>query len=406
MTGSIQEAIDALAERLGRPVGVDDRRFGAVAYSSHEHEIDPVRRISILGRRAPSRVTAWLDTLDLMRAADYVRVPARPDLEMVARICFPLRFHERVLGFLWLVEHGSPVTDHELDVTRESAVEIAEVLFGLQQQRDDVRLREAAAVRQLTSGAGSSPRGDLAAAPVYAAVVVAIVEAGRPLTGREIDVRVTEALDHARRTVSTRHQLASVGEGGATVLLACSTSEESAGRATALVELIRAGLIDVPEAEVVAGVGFPCGEQEELPEAYRQAVLAARIGRAIPTMASPILWEELRAYRLIAELVGDRDPATMLPEPLRRLLADQDSQLLLTTLSAYLEHAGDAAATAAELFVHRSSLYNRLRRIEEISGRDLRSGADRLELHLGLRLWLLAGGEPAAVGKRGQQQRV
>jgi hypothetical protein len=46
--------------------------------------------------------------------------------------------------------------------------------------------------------------------------------------------------------------------------------------------------------------------------------------------------------------------------------------------------------TARELFIHRSSLYNRLHRVEELSGIDMRSGADRLTLHLGLRLWRLS----------------
>jgi DNA-binding PucR family transcriptional regulator len=56
---------------------------------------------------------------------------------------------------------------------------------------------------------------------------------------------------------------------------------------------------------------------------------------------------------------------------------------------ASVEVVGDAVAAAAELFVHRSSLYNRLHRIEQLAGIDIRSGADRLEMHLGIRLWLL-----------------
>ncbi|MFD0853362.1 helix-turn-helix domain-containing protein, partial [Actinomadura adrarensis] len=56
------------------------------------------------------------------------------------------------------------------------------------------------------------------------------------------------------------------------------------------------------------------------------------------------------------------------------------------TLAAFLDHAGSSPATAAALHIHRTSLYYRLRQIEEITGLDLGNGEDRLTLHLGLRL--------------------
>ena len=46
----------------------------------------------------------------------------------------------------------------------------------------------------------------------------------------------------------------------------------------------------------------------------------------------------------------------------------------------------DAKATAAALWPHRTSLYYRLRRIEDLAGVDLSRGADRLLCHLALRL--------------------
>jgi hypothetical protein len=43
-------------------------------------------------------------------------------------------------------------------------------------------------------------------------------------------------------------------------------------------------------------------------------------------------------------------------------------------------------STAAELWLHRTSLYYRLRRIEEVAGVDLNRGEDRLLCHVALRL--------------------
>ena len=76
---------------------------------------------------------------------------------------------------------------------------------------------------------------------------------------------------------------------------------------------------------------------------------------------------------------------------LARLLATPGSQVLLTTLERYLDQAGNAHATAARLRLHRTTLYYRLQRIEELAGTDLKDGDERLCLHLGLKLARLTG---------------
>jgi DNA-binding PucR family transcriptional regulator len=71
------------------------------------------------------------------------------------------------------------------------------------------------------------------------------------------------------------------------------------------------------------------------------------------------------------------------PEALARLLPHPE---LVETLEAYLDRAGDAQAAAAALFIHRTTLYHRLRRIERVAEVDLHDGDDRLLLHMALRL--------------------
>jgi len=64
---------------------------------------------------------------------------------------------------------------------------------------------------------------------------------------------------------------------------------------------------------------------------------------------------------------------------------------VITTLETYLDLAGDAKASAERLSLHRGTLYYRLQKAERIAGVDLRSGSDRLALHLGLKLARLIG---------------
>ncbi|MFD0884960.1 PucR family transcriptional regulator, partial [Streptosporangium algeriense] len=96
-------------------------------------------------------------------------------------------------------------------------------------------------------------------------------------------------------------------------------------------------------------------------------------------VAEPVLgpvagWPDLGVYRLLAE------PGRISPGPLH------EHPALAATLETYLDSGGDAQETARLLHLHRTSLYYRLTRIEEITGRSLKDGANRLELHLALKL--------------------
>lgn len=51
----------------------------------------------------------------------------------------------------------------------------------------------------------------------------------------------------------------------------------------------------------------------------------------------------------------------------------------------FLDCAGQAGRTAAELGIHRQTLYYRLSRVEQLTGLDLDDGEDRLLLHMGLK---------------------
>lgn len=58
---------------------------------------------------------------------------------------------------------------------------------------------------------------------------------------------------------------------------------------------------------------------------------------------------------------------------------------LARTAEVFLDCAGQASRTAAELGIHRQTLYYRLSRVEQLTGLDLNDGEDRLLLHLALK---------------------
>ena len=137
---------------------------------------------------------------------------------------------------------------------------------------------------------------------------------------------------------------------------------------------------------------------EHLRDAYRaheHARLALRVAGALPEHGSPAGWEGLGAYRLLARAAETPHARELIHPGLPKLFALHSKESLVQTLEAYLDNGCDTKLTAEALFLHRASLYYRLQRIEAITSTSLKSGADRLALHSGLKLARLVGMHPA-----------
>jgi PucR-like helix-turn-helix protein len=368
----LQQIVDALSVRLGRPVVVDDVDLRPLAYSIQFGELDAVRTESILGRAAPDAARSKVFSLGIRTALEPVRIPADPAIGMEARLCLPILRAGRRLGFLWLIE-DRPIGDDELHSARVAVASAAAVLQSEADSKADRRRREQELISALLSPDGRA-----------SAAAAALLEAGHYIPPRPLRVcvgtgsAVQEGLDRFRARVPVKHTLCGEIDGRATCIVGAQTPLRGAQLAEALRGAGPAARVHVGEGHAIAALG-------EAPTSHRRALAALRV--AVDREEDVARWDDLRAYRLLTAL-----PATALddiPAGLRGLLGGGHEQLVLT-LETYLDHAGDVKRTAAELWLHRTSLYYRLRRIEEVTGVDLSRGEDRLLCHVALRLSRLA----------------
>lgn len=353
----LQEIVDALSVRLGRPVLVDDVELRPLAYSSQTGELDFVRTASILGRHAPESARAALFAHGIRSAPDAVRIPAHPEIPMSARVCIPIVRGGRRLGFLWLLE-DPPIGTEDVQLARAAASDAAAVLQSDADARQDRHRREQELIARLL-------RADAAAAATLEGDNYLPL---RPLVVCIAAVSGAELLDRIRARAPAKHALAGEIDGRAV----CIAGAHSPLRGAALAELLDGALV---------GEGDEVAELREAPRSYRRALAALRV--AAGDASGVARWSDLRAHRLLTAL-----PETAIddvPGGLRALLDGGHDQLVLT-LETYLDHAGDVKRTAAALWLHRTSLYYRLRRIEELAGVDLSRGEDRLLCHVALRL--------------------
>jgi GAF domain-containing protein len=119
----------------------------------------------------------------------------------------------------------------------------------------------------------------------------------------------------------------------------------------------------------------------------REAADAARIGRSLAGGGGAILYEQLGAYRYLVHLELEQAPHDRYGQAVEALL-EYDSRRgaqLVETLERYLGARCSVAASARALYIHPNTVRQRLERIGQVTGLDLRT-ADLLSLELALKV--------------------
>ncbi|KAB2592139.1 PucR family transcriptional regulator [Streptomyces arboris] len=389
MTGDYQELVDEISALLGAPATLENRDFGLVAFGAHDSDddtaMDPVRTRSILTRRSTPAVRAWFEGFGITRATGPVRIPAAPEAGVFRdRVCLPVRHRGVVLGYVWLLDTDPGPAEEQLAAAMEVTARIGALLSDEARAGADLS-REFGAV--LTAGPGRQ----------HDTAVAALREAlGQDAEGLHAVVCVTPwgADDTPSvRGVASAAALATItgaGAGGPAgsgprgtgpVSLAALIRLRSADRldpATGAAEPLRTGA--GPGA--TGGIAAPRRGLDALPASWREATAAARAARAETRFGPVARWSAIGPYRLLTALPGTgTDPA----DPAVASLLTPLHKELAHTAEVFLDCAGQASRTAAELGIHRQTLYYRLSRIEQITGLDLGDGEDRLLLHMAVK---------------------
>ncbi|SOE02507.1 PucR family transcriptional regulator [Blastococcus haudaquaticus] len=374
MRDDLQELVDEVSRVLAAPATLEDADFTLLAFCAHDDStagaMDAVRTRSILTRGSPAPTRAWFEEFGIASAEGPLRTPADPVAGILTRLVLPVRHAGRTRGYLWLLDDGRIDPDDDGDPALAAAVELAADAGRLLADRaaapDDLGRPLSAAltgtgnartrgVRELTDALGD-------ALPL---VVVALVAGppGLPERWRRPGAgAVATVLDDPAGPV-----------GAVLVPLTGSADLRPAGA------LAAASLAGLPTGST-AGVSEVREGVADLAAQWGQARAAARVAGAVPQLSPVAHWAELGAWRTASALTGP-DPVVV------PLLSDV---ALARTAEVFLDCAGSASRAAAELRVHRQTLYYRLARIEELTGLDLADGGARLLLHASLRAARLA----------------
>jgi sugar diacid utilization regulator len=405
----LQALVDDLARCIGAPAVLEDHEQRMVVYSAQDGPIDEVRRDSILMRETRPEVKRWFRQFGIVHACSPVRIPSHPELGILGRLCVPVRFRGRLLGFLFLIDDVRRLDGPDIELVERVSRHAGLLLYEDELDRrlsasvfsqlltPDPEMRQAAA-QQLAE------QGLAAAEGPHAVVVVRLAD---PSAGGPEEVMGEAMLELLRRRVQPGLlQMARPDHGVLLVPVASADDDRQAvvtarEAAAALVRgmsgtsgVVR-GKPQDGDVRVITGIGDPRLQLADAHRSYREALLAAKAAAAVPTVGDLIRWRDLGAFRVLMQVpVGDDVRSSAVDPRLLRLIGCDDN--LARTVETYLDLGCDVKRTAEQLRLHRATLYYQLAKAVRLTGADLHDGNDRLALHLGFKLARLNGSYPPA----------
>ncbi|WP_072803414.1 PucR family transcriptional regulator [Rhodococcoides yunnanense] len=382
------DRVQALADRIGRPVIVFDAGFDVVAFSVHEGDIDQARLSMILLRKGSGRAQSLIQEYGVEHVEGPVYIPVVDNSP--PRVVAGLRYRGRLTGYVSYVPADGETAEHrdspEIRVGRE---ELGASLAAQESEKGDEAERVLRLVTQLLDGDDRRRHeaadellqtGLISTSDVYAAMVFVV---GDKDGGSTTMPRLV--IERALARISSITSRTSIGTviGGMGVLII--PHEVNPARLESLI-----GDLSFPGARGAGGSSR--GHLVDIHESVREARTALRATFYDPeTYGSTAIWGELGVDRLLLQLPLDHMSMDDMPDGVRKLLTASSGTDLASTLESYLDNGADAQRTARVLFIHRSTLYYRLDRIRAVIDADLSDGLVRRELHTALRVATLIG---------------
>jgi GAF domain-containing protein len=202
--------------------------------------------------------------------------------------------------------------------------------------------------------------------------------------------------DTLGRALGAQHPRAAIEAGPGPVRAAVPLGAATAGRVE---EVLRTCEELGKQCGASIGVSQMHQAPIEVTRAYREALDATTIGRALLRDGGAIAYSQLGAYRYLVHIPAEDAPTDRMRAAVDTLI-DYDGRrrsALLDTLERYLAERRSVIESARALYIHPNTLRQRLARIEELTGVDL-DNADLLSLELAIKLARLHR-RPEAAGR-------
>jgi purine catabolism regulator len=386
------EALAAtLATLLGAAVLVFDARGEPLVQRAFRRTVESEALAALQGdlrQRAQRRDARAFLPSDAEQDSRALALPVAADGSPGSGAGGPERMPE---AWLVAIKDSGPLTDFDR-LTLHQAVTIVALELLHRRVAGDTERRLAgdvlaAVVQGELAGAELSRRLE----PFGLADRVAAIVVERPNNGRGSSAPTEAALSAALREEAAPGLVASAGT-LTCALVAALAEEELFG----LAQRVGARVCEELGARLRVGVGRPVAgadarrsfhEARCAVEALALGIAPERNGNSGSARTQLATYKDLGSFQLLLSLQDDEALRLFCDSILGPIEASEGHYggELMRSLEAFIEANGQWERAAKQLYCHRHTLRYRIRRVEELTGRNLSSARDRIEFWLALR---------------------
>lgn len=376
-----------LCALIRRSVAIEDQELRLLAraeWGARQNRIAPDAPAHACGPAQARRSPEIGRVLERLRTADgAVRLTATPEIGTEARVACAIRAGTELLGYLWVLEAGSPLSDLELRVTEQgSMVAALHILRQRSQAAVEARIGHSVVDALIR---GDVPEEDLIERArllgfepdsEYTVMIVSLVDpdkGGRKwaLTNRDEYYRREHAGLVLRRLLAQERLpiLCTYSLNQIVYLLPVNrmpAGPESLRRVGRLIHEQLTGAEDV--APVILTFGTGRAGLSGILKSYWESDRALSLAKGSDSI---LFFEDLTLAHLLAQVSDATSLEAMYARTLGSVLTSPKGQALKEALWALIDAGFNKEVAAAALRIHRNTMRGRLQRAQTLLGRSL-----------------------------------
>lgn len=384
--------IDTLAEILERPVLLEDRFFKTLTFSLHT-SAGKSCEMPKLDRDTWLKGSARIYYDKMRQNKQPVWIPESFDADRnFSRVVVPVLVNNEILGYISVGHTQTEFASFEL-----MALEYAATICALEFLKQIIAIRAENRVKGnfmqelLTGRLNSQEASDKANIMGYdlnrlcRVIVICLAKQ----TGEEALRQIYEVIDSYINSCNPRTMVAMLD--GRIVILASNdfvSGPDGFLSPEDLAQSLFQHVQDISGIEIFVGLGRSTNENRQFQISYQEALVALRALKDSGKQEHILSFEQLGIFRLLFQ-ARDKDELIAFSLEMLKSIIEYDQAnhtFLLQSLRAYIESNCSVQKTAQKSYLHPNTLIYRLRRIQEISGKNLDDPEERLNLQIALKV--------------------
>lgn len=390
----LEDVAEQISDVLKCPITIEDVNHRLLAYSTHSDSTDPARISTIIGRRVPEKVihSLWKDgTIPaLLKSEEPIKVKNIKEVGLGNRVAISIWKNNEVLGFIWALEINKSLAFEDLDLLKKAAKAVQNKLLYLQKGKMKKEEREQEFFWKLLTG-NAHEQNDVADGfyqlnkrmpSLYSVVLFRFT---KPITEKR-----EKQLNYLLETTQLVQISLVTIDYNELILLVSPKEEQPLNQIKQFIRMMENQMSQRYSIERFSiGVGGIYSDITSVHVAYKEAQSVLKVKERYLSEAEHLIsFSELGIYQYLDILAEKRKHDRYPNYPLSQLekYDNEHHSNLIETLETFIDLDSNVKIAAKQLNVHVNTLNYRLKRIQEITGLNLKNVNEKFTILLEIKL--------------------